>query len=145
MTGGGSSATQSSHHQHRQVSPGLLQQQQMFHDGMMLQQQGERKKSKEIIHSGHFMISDFEAEGHDDDEVAIPVPEDAEDGSGAVLGTMVVSSGVNPAGDLAGNSPVGAGSSAWAKKSDSSTSSKNINSTLNYINYIIHYPFIMQV
>lgn len=127
MTGGGSSATQSSHNQHRQASPlnaGLLQQQQMFHDGMMLQQ-GERKKSREIIHSGHFMVSDFEAEGHDDDEVAIPVPEDAEDGSGtSVLGAMVVSSSVNPAGDLAGNSPVGAGSSAWAKKSDSSTSGK---------------------
>lgn len=127
MTGGGSSATQSSHHQHRQSSPlnaGLLQHQQMFHDGLLLQQQGERKKSKEIIHSGHFMISDFEAEGHDDDEVAIPLPEDAEDGSGSVLGAMVVSSVVNPAGDLAGNSPVGAGSSGWVKKSDSSTSGK---------------------
>lgn len=42
--------------------------------------QSERKKSREIIHSGHFMVSDFEAEARDDDdEVAIPIPENADD------------------------------------------------------------------
>ncbi|KAK3930672.1 MLX-interacting protein [Frankliniella fusca] len=34
-------------------------------------------KEKEAIHSGHFMVSHFEAEEQDDeDEVAVPVPED---------------------------------------------------------------------
>ena len=133
MTGGGSTATQNSQQQSRRNSPlhtGLLHQQPLFQDG--LNQQQERKKSKEIIHSGHFMVSDFEAEGHDDDEVAIPVPEDAEENSGSVIGGMVVSTGVNPAGDLAGNSPVGAGNSAWSKKSDSSTTG-NKKCSLNYI------------
>lgn len=37
-------------------------------------------KEKEAIHSGHFMVSHFEAEAQDDeDEVAVPVPEDDSD------------------------------------------------------------------
>lgn len=37
-------------------------------------------KEKEAIHSGHFMVSHFEAEEQDDeDEVAVPVPEDVLD------------------------------------------------------------------
>jgi MAX-like protein X len=33
--------------------------------------------SRETIHSGHFMVSDFEAEAQDDeDELAVPVPDD---------------------------------------------------------------------
>ncbi|KAG7188203.1 hypothetical protein KM043_016078 [Ampulex compressa] len=35
------------------------------------------KDSRETIHSGHFMVSDFEAEAQDDeDELAVPVPEE---------------------------------------------------------------------
>lgn len=34
------------------------------------------KSGKEAIHSGHFMVSHFEAEEQDDeDEVAVPIPE----------------------------------------------------------------------
>ncbi|XP_034942198.1 MLX-interacting protein isoform X2 [Chelonus insularis] len=37
----------------------------------------DSKDSKETIHSGHFMVSDFEAEAQDDeDELAVPVPEE---------------------------------------------------------------------
>lgn len=82
MPGGGSSS--------------VVAQQTSYVDSGQLQ---ERKKSKEIIHSGHFMVSDFEAEARDDDdEVAIPVPEDPDDPNIAL-------SGVNTAGDLAGGSP----------------------------------------
>jgi len=36
-----------------------------------------RRPEKETIHSGHFMVSHFEAEAQDDeDEVAVPVPEE---------------------------------------------------------------------
>jgi len=35
-------------------------------------------RHKEAIHSGHFMISNFEAEAQDDkDNIAVPVPEEA--------------------------------------------------------------------
>lgn len=35
--------------------------------------------ARETIHSGHFMVSDFEAEAQDDeDELAVPVPEEEE-------------------------------------------------------------------
>lgn len=35
------------------------------------------KDSRESIHSGHFMVSDFEAEAQDDeDELAVPVPDE---------------------------------------------------------------------
>lgn len=35
------------------------------------------KSGKEAIHSGHFMVSHFEAEDQDDeDELAVPVPEE---------------------------------------------------------------------
>lgn len=38
-----------------------------------------RDTGRESIHSGHFMISDFEAEAQDDeDELAVPVPDVAE-------------------------------------------------------------------
>lgn len=34
------------------------------------------KREKEAIHSGHFMVSHFEAEEQDDeDDVAVPIPE----------------------------------------------------------------------
>ncbi|XP_043282884.1 carbohydrate-responsive element-binding protein isoform X2 [Venturia canescens] len=37
----------------------------------------ETRDSRETIHSGHFMVSDFEAEAQDDeDELAVPVPEE---------------------------------------------------------------------
>ncbi|XP_012255108.2 MLX-interacting protein isoform X1 [Athalia rosae] len=36
----------------------------------------ESKDSRETIHSGHFMVSDFEAEAQDEDELAVPVPEE---------------------------------------------------------------------
>ena len=37
----------------------------------------KKAKEKETIHSGHFMVSDFEAEAQDDgDELALPLPEE---------------------------------------------------------------------
>ncbi|XP_017886575.1 carbohydrate-responsive element-binding protein isoform X3 [Ceratina calcarata] len=37
----------------------------------------DNRDSRETIHSGHFMVSDFEAEAQDDeDELAVPVPEE---------------------------------------------------------------------
>ncbi|XP_033224380.1 MLX-interacting protein-like isoform X2 [Belonocnema kinseyi] len=37
----------------------------------------EHRDSRETIHSGHFMVSDFEAEAQDDeDELAVPVPDE---------------------------------------------------------------------
>lgn len=37
------------------------------------------RDSREAIHSGHFMISDFEAEAQDDeDDLAVPVPDQEE-------------------------------------------------------------------
>ncbi|KAG8234616.1 hypothetical protein J437_LFUL015029 [Ladona fulva] len=37
----------------------------------------KNKVGREAIHSGHFMVSDFEAEAQDDeDELAVPVPEE---------------------------------------------------------------------
>lgn len=40
---------------------------------------GGGRDSRETIHSGHFMVSDFEAEAQDDeDELAVPVPEQEE-------------------------------------------------------------------
>lgn len=101
MTGGNSPTTQNSQSQSRQASPlHAGQQQQLCQDGQLQQL---RKKSKEIIHSGHFMVSDFEAEGRDDDddELVIPVPEDTED-SAVMVGSVSVSS-MNAAGDLAGS------------------------------------------
>eukprot|EP00092_Neocalanus_flemingeri_P006005 GFUD01006467.1.p1 GENE.GFUD01006467.1~~GFUD01006467.1.p1 ORF type:complete len:854 (-),score=169.48 GFUD01006467.1:652-3213(-) len=34
-------------------------------------------RHKEAIHSGHFMVSNFEAEAQDEDDIAVPVPEEA--------------------------------------------------------------------
>lgn len=35
------------------------------------------RDARETIHSGHFMVSDFEAEAQDDeDELAVPVPDE---------------------------------------------------------------------
>lgn len=43
------------------------------------------RDSRETIHSGHFMVSDFEAEAQDDeDELAVPVP-DEENGKLAIM------------------------------------------------------------
>lgn len=37
------------------------------------------RDSRETIHSGHFMVSDFEAEAQDDeDDLAVPVPDQEE-------------------------------------------------------------------
>jgi hypothetical protein len=127
MTGGNSPTSQSSQNQSRQASPlHAGQQQQMCQDG---QPQQLRKKSKEIIHSGHFMVSDFEAEGRDDDddELAIPVPEDAED-SAVLVGSGAVAT-INAAGDLAGScsnqGSCSVASTIWPKKPDSISSGIN--------------------
>lgn len=98
------------------------QQQHLCQDGSY----NQRKKSKEIIHSGHFMVSDFEAEARDDDdEVSIPIPEN--DGESSVLATVAVQVGVNPAGDLAGVTTPGPSLSAVVrpKISDASSLGKN--------------------
>lgn len=44
---------------------------------MFLTENGKRveKRGKEAIHSGHFMVSHFEAEAQDDDEIAVPIPD----------------------------------------------------------------------
>ncbi|XP_063902897.1 MLX-interacting protein isoform X3 [Zophobas morio] len=43
------------------------------------------KREREAIHSGQFMVSTFEAEEQDDeDEVAVPIPEESEDNSSIV-------------------------------------------------------------
>ncbi|XP_046391312.1 carbohydrate-responsive element-binding protein isoform X2 [Ischnura elegans] len=45
----------------------------------------KNKVGREAIHSGHFMVSDFEAEAQDDeDEVAVPVPEEEANKMGVV-------------------------------------------------------------
>ncbi|KAH1001630.1 hypothetical protein HUJ04_005621 [Dendroctonus ponderosae] len=42
----------------------------------LVQQKRLEKPGKESIHSGHFMVSQFEAEEQDDeDNVAVPIPE----------------------------------------------------------------------
>jgi MAX-like protein X len=44
-------------------------------EGMMALRR--KAPEKETIHSGHFMVSDFEAEAQDDgDELAVPLPEE---------------------------------------------------------------------
>lgn len=53
------------------------------------------KSEKETIHSGHFMVSHFEAEEQDDeDELAVPVP-DAEQISGKLTIVGVTPAGIN--------------------------------------------------
>lgn len=44
---------------------------------MFLTENGKRveKQGKEAIHSGQFMVSHFEAEAQDDDEIAVPIPD----------------------------------------------------------------------
>lgn len=51
---------------------------QSFHrPGTGRKEDNNGRDSREIIHSGHFMVSDFEAEAQDDeDELAVPVPEE---------------------------------------------------------------------
>lgn len=120
MTGGNSPTTQSSQSHSRQASPLHAGLQQPVGNNLDGQPQQIRKKSKEIIHSGHFMVSDFEAEGRDeDDELAIPVPEDSE--APAVLVGSGVTPNINAAGDLAGSSPGSCSTvgSVWPKKVDS--------------------------
>lgn len=44
---------------------------------MFLTENGKKveKQGKEAIHSGQFMVSHFEAEAQDDDEIAVPIPD----------------------------------------------------------------------
>ena len=42
------------------------------------------KQEKEIIHSGHFMVSHFEAEAQDDEDTELPMPDPDESGSAIV-------------------------------------------------------------
>lgn len=57
------------------------------------------KREKEIIHSGHFMVSHFEAEAQDDEDTELPMPDEDPDDSGAIVElntcTDVVLSGDN--------------------------------------------------
>lgn len=58
-----------------------------------------REHEKEAIHSGHFMVSEFEAEDQDDDdELAIPVLEENESKAALQAGTLtqVSTYGVKP-------------------------------------------------
>ncbi|CAL7947676.1 unnamed protein product [Xylocopa violacea] len=50
---------------------------QSFHRPGTGRKESSGKDSRETIHSGHFMVSDFEAEAQDDeDELAVPVPDE---------------------------------------------------------------------
>ncbi|KOC70883.1 MLX-interacting protein [Habropoda laboriosa] len=50
---------------------------QTFHHPGMGKKENGGRDSRETIHSGHFMVSDFEAEAQDDeDELAVPVPDE---------------------------------------------------------------------
>ncbi|XP_017767015.1 PREDICTED: carbohydrate-responsive element-binding protein isoform X3 [Eufriesea mexicana] len=50
---------------------------QSFHRPGMGRKENNDRDSRETIHSGHFMVSDFEAEAQDDeDELAVPVPDE---------------------------------------------------------------------
>ncbi|XP_053988870.1 carbohydrate-responsive element-binding protein isoform X2 [Hylaeus volcanicus] len=50
---------------------------QSFHRPAAVKKETGGRDSRESIHSGHFMVSDFEAEAQDDeDELAVPVPEE---------------------------------------------------------------------
>ncbi|CAK9810051.1 MLX-interacting protein [Anthophora plagiata] len=50
---------------------------QSFHRPGMGKKENGGRDSRETIHSGHFMVSDFEAEAQDDeDELAVPVPDE---------------------------------------------------------------------
>lgn len=55
-------------------------------------------REKEIIHSGHFMVSHFEAEAQDDEDTELPMPDD-ENGAIVELNTctdvVALSSGGN--------------------------------------------------
>lgn len=54
-----------------------MQAEMMYRDTMSHQVKQEVRDPRETIHSGHFMVSDFEAEAQDDeDELAVPVPEE---------------------------------------------------------------------
>lgn len=43
------------------------------------------KREKEIIHSGHFMVSHFEAEAQDDEDTELPMPDEDADESVAIV------------------------------------------------------------
>lgn len=48
-----------------------------FHRAGRGNRENSGRDSRETIHSGHFMVSDFEAEAQDDeDELAVPVPDE---------------------------------------------------------------------
>jgi len=61
--------------------PSAMTSQDAFHhagNGNKREKNGGRD-SREAIHSGHFMVSDFEAEAQDDeDDLAVPVPDQEE-------------------------------------------------------------------
>lgn len=127
MTGGSSNAN-CGKNDSRQVSL-LWRHQEQSHSCSNIEDAVMRsKKSKEIIHSGHFMVSDFEAEGRDDDdEVSVPVPEDSSSPTVLVTGLGV---GVSSVAGLArveksGSSPI---ISVHKKKMDSGV----IGNLLNY-------------
>lgn len=69
--------------------------------GMIKNSVVPKKSEKETIHSGHFMVSHFEAEAQDDEDVLVPVPEDdskvspSEEGgdSGNITGYAVLVTG----------------------------------------------------
>lgn len=45
------------------------------------------KREKEIIHSGHFMVSHFEAEAQDDEDTELPMPDPDENSAIVPLNT----------------------------------------------------------
>lgn len=45
------------------------------------------KQEKEIIHSGHFMVSHFEAEAQDDEDTELAMPDPDESGASVELNT----------------------------------------------------------
>lgn len=53
----------------------------------------ERKNSRETIHSGHFMVSDFEAEAQDEEGVEIPDPAELEGPIDEISGIIGVNQG----------------------------------------------------
>lgn len=57
------------------------------------------KQEKEIIHSGHFMVSHFEAEAQDDEDTELPMPDPDESGAIVELNTCTDVT-------LAGNQPM---------------------------------------
>lgn len=53
----------------------------------------ERKNSRETIHSGHFMVSDFEAEAQDDEGIEVPEPSEANETVEEIQGVRSINQG----------------------------------------------------